>query len=385
MAIWLEWILWVSVSMVVVVTVGYPAFLALTGPLVRRRRQVDDAEPRVSLIIAAHNEEACLRRRLENALSLDYPRERLEIIVASDGSTDRTAAIAASFSDRGVVLRQFPRIGKTGVQNQAVRTAGGDILVFSDANASYRPDAVRKLVRNFADPSVACVSGQLVYTVADQSAGDCERSYWHYEKFMKLRESELSSLIGANGSIYAVRKSDYVEIDTDLISDLVEPLALVKRGRRVVYEPEAVSVEEAAPAYSSEFRRKVRILTRSIKGLVHMRALLNPFRYGVFSFQLLMHKVLRYFVPYFLITAFSSLGALAGLGIFQIPFAVAASAMAVAVAVGRVRAARRTNPLVRSCHFLYYYLLVNYAMLPAWINVVRGTRITVWVPERKQA
>ena len=385
MAIWLEWILWVSVSMVVVVTVGYPAFLALTGPLVRRRRQVDDAEPRVSLIIAAHNEEACLRRRLENALSLDYPRERLEIIVASDGSTDRTAAIAASFSDRGVVLRQFPRIGKTGVQNQAVRTAGGDILVFSDANASYRPDAVRKLGRNFADPSVACVSGQLVYTVADQSAGDCERSYWHYEKFMKLRESELSSLIGANGSIYAVRKSDYVEIDTDLISDLVEPLALVKRGRRVVYEPEAVSVEEAAPAYSSEFRRKVRILTRSIKGLVHMRALLNPFRYGVFSFQLLMHKVLRYFVPYFLITAFSSLGALAGLGIFQIPFAVAASAMAVAVAVGRVRKARRTNPLVRTCHFLYYYLLVNYAMLPAWINVVRGTRITVWVPERKQA
>jgi hypothetical protein len=180
-----------------------------------------------------------------------------------------------------------------------------------------------------------------------------------------------------------VRKADYVEIDPDLISDLVEPLALVKRGRRVVYEPEAVSMEEASRAYSVEFRRKVRILTRSINGIVYMRALLNPFRYGIFAFQLLLHKVLRYVGPYFLITGFASLGALAGLGLYQIPFFVSASAMAVAVAVGRARRGPRANPLVRACHFLYYYLLVNYAMVPAWINVLRGTQITVWVPERE--
>jgi cellulose synthase/poly-beta-1,6-N-acetylglucosamine synthase-like glycosyltransferase len=283
------------------------------------------------------------------------------------------------------VLRDFPRIGKTGIQNQAVRTATGDVVVFSDANGFYRPDAIAKLVRNFADPTVACVCGQLLYTADRESAADCERSYWQYETFMKRRESDLSSLIGANGSIYAVRRSDYVEIDNDLISDLVEPLALVLRGRRVVYEPEAISVEEVGGAYAAEFRRKVRILTRSITGLVHMRALLNPFRYGIFSLQLWMHKVMRYLVPYFLVTAFGSWGALAGLGYYRLPFAAVSAAMAVAVVVGRATRARRSNPLVRLCHLLYYYLLVNYALVPAWINVARGTRVTVWVPEREAA
>ncbi len=304
-------------------------------------------------------------------------------MVASDGSTDRTAEIVESFKNRGVILRAFPRVGKTGIQNRAVRVATGDILVFSDANGFYRPDAIRKLVRNFADPSIACVCGQLTYTADRQTAGDCEQSYWHYEKFMKRRESQLSSLVGANGSIYAVRRADYIEIHPDLISDLVEPLALVQRGRRVVYEPEAISVEEGSTAYGVEFRRKVRILTRSMKGLLHMRALLNPFRYGIFSFQLLMHKVLRYFVPYFLVTAFASLGALAGLGLYRVPFAAAAAVMLIAVIVGRARRTSPSNLLVRACHLLYYYLLVNYALVPAWINIVRGTRMTVWVPERE--
>ena len=227
MEVWLERLFWFSAIMVALVTVGYPIFLALSGPLVRRRRRLDDAEPTVSLIVSAYNEEAVIARRLGNALELDYPRERLEIIVASDGSTDRTDDIVRSFADRGVLLRSYPRTGKTGVQNLTARTATGEILVFSDANASYRPDAIRKLVRNFAEPDVACVCGQLVYRVAGDAAGDCERSYWDYEKFMKRRESDLSSLIGANGSIYAVRRADYVEIDNDLISDLVEPLALV--------------------------------------------------------------------------------------------------------------------------------------------------------------
>ena len=385
MELWLELILWLSVSMIMIVTGGYPVGLALAGPLARRRRHLDEAEPFVTLIIAAHNEEGCIARKLENALALDYARERLEIVVASDGSTDGTARIVETFSDRGVILRQYPRVGKTGIQNQSVKTATGDILVFSDANSLYRPDAIRKLVRNFADPAVACACGQLVYTANAHGAGDCERSYWHYEKFMKRRESDLSSLVGANGSIYAVRRTDYVEIDNDLISDLVEPLTLVKCGKRVVYEPEAVAVEEASTAYTVEYRRKVRILTRSMKGLLHMRALLNPFRYGIFSFQLWMHKVMRYLVPYFLITTFASWGALAGLGFYRPSFAAACFILAVAVVVGRFTRGRRSNPLARVCHLVYYYLLVNYALVPAWINMVRGRRLTVWVPERKQA
>jgi cellulose synthase/poly-beta-1,6-N-acetylglucosamine synthase-like glycosyltransferase len=301
MAVWLEGVLWVSVIIIGLVTFGYPIVLAVATPLIGRRRHCADAEPTVTLVIAAHNEEKCLAAKIENSLALDYPRDRLEIVVASDGSTDRTAVIAQSFATRGVILREFPRIGKTGMQNQISRTAKGDILVFSDANAVYRPNSIRKLVRNFADPTVACVSGQLVYEVQGQGAGDGEGSYWNYEKFMKRHESELSSLIGVNGSIYAVRRADYIEIDGDLISDLVEPLALVRAGKRVVYEPEAISVEEASTSYSVEFRRKVRILTRSIKGLIHMRELLNPLRFGVFALQLLLHKLLRYVVPYLLV------------------------------------------------------------------------------------
>jgi cellulose synthase/poly-beta-1,6-N-acetylglucosamine synthase-like glycosyltransferase len=383
MEVWLEAVLMFSVLMIVVVTAGYPICLALASPLARRRRQIDDSEPFVTVIIAAHNEASCIARKLENSLALDYPRERLEIVVASDGSTDRTAEIVEGFRDRGVVLREFARVGKTGIQNQAVKAARGEILVFSDANSLYRADAIRKLVRNFADPSVGCASGQLVYQVDGVNAGQCEASYWNYEKFMKRRESDLSSLIGANGSIYAVRRSAYVEISNDLISDLVEPLALVHRGWRVVYEPEAVSVEDAASTYSGEYRRKVRILTRSIKGLLHMRALLNPFRYGIFSFQLVLHKLLRYFVPYFLLTGLGSLAGLAALGQYRMTFAFAAIAMTVAILVGRSTRLRKSNPFVLACHFVYYYLMVNYALVPAWINIVRGTRVTVWVPERE--
>lgn len=383
MEVLLEALLWFSVLMVVLVTLGYPLTLAVAGSVLRRTRRVEDAEPPVSLIIAAHNEEACIGRKLENTLALDYPRDRLEIIVASDGSTDRTVDIVASFRDRGVVLRDFTRIGKTGMQNEVARTASGEILVFSDANADYRPDAIRKLVRNFADPAVACASGQLVYQSSVASAADGESSYWNYEKFLKRCESDLSSLIGANGSIYAVRRSDYVNIDNDLISDLVEPLALVRNGKRVVYEPEAVSVEEASSTYSIEFRRKVRILTRSIKGLLHMRALLNPFRYGIFSFQLVVHKLLRYLVPLFLALGMASLTALAALGQYRIGFALVALALTSATLVGRGLLPRWPNPAFRACHLLYYYLMVNYALVPAWINILKGTRVTVWVPDRK--
>lgn len=385
MEIWLERVLWLSVIVVVFVTVGYPIFLALCGPLARRRRHIDGSERHVSLIIAAYNEATVIARKIENALALDYPRERIEIFVASDGSTDRTDEIVQSFGDRGIFLRRFPRTGKTGMQNEMARIAKGEILVFSDANAFYRPDAIRKLVRNFADPDVACVCGQLVYDGSSTGAGASESSYWNYEKFMKQRESDLSSAIGANGSIYAVRRSDYVEIDKDLISDFVEPLALVLRRKRVVYEPEAISVEAASTTYGVEFRRKVRILTRSIQGLLHMRALLNPFQYGIFSFQLLMHKLLRFLTPLFLMTGFASLAALAIVGRYRALFLLSIVALAIAVTVGRGGEGGRSNPIMRASHVLYYYVMVNYALVLAWANILRGKRITFWSPERKDA
>lgn len=385
MEFWLEATLCFSVGVVILITLGYPALLVLCWPLEGRRRQTDSAERQVSLIISAFNEERVIARKIENSLALDYPRDRLEIIVASDGSTDRTDEIACSFADRGVILLRFPRTGKTGVQNEVARIANGEVLVFSDANAVYQPDAIRKLVRNFADPEVACVSGQLVYSVDGHGAGASERSYWDYEKFLKQRESALSSVIGANGSIYAVRRSDYIPIDKDLISDFVEPLALVHRGKRVVYDPEAISIEAASTSYGVEFRRKVRILTRSIQGLLQMRALLNPLRYGIFSFQLLMHKFLRFLTPLFLITGFVSLAALAAIGRYQVPFLTVLAATVAAMLVGRGVARVESNSLARACHLVYYYLMVNCALVLAWANILRGRRMTLWAPERSDA
>lgn len=384
MEIWLERLFWFSIIIVIVITVGYPVILAFLVGLIGRRQLQGDAEPTVSVIIAAYNEDACIARKVENTLALDYPRERLEIIVASDGSSDRTDEITKSFSDRGVLLCSFPRTGKTGVQNQVAKSAKGEILVFSDANAIYRPDAIRKLVRNFADPEVACVSGQLIYQTDGGGAGSSERSYWGYEKFIKRRESDLSSLIGVNGSIYAVRRTDYVEIGNDLISDLVEPLALVRLGKRVVYEPEAISEEEASTTYKVEFRRKIRILTRSIQGLLYMRALLNPFRYGVFSFQLFAHKLLRYLVPLFLTAGVLSLATLAALGSYRPLFLLSTGTVMSAILVGRRSQLRHSNPMIRVCHLLYYYLLVNYALVLAWVNILKGTRMILWAPERKR-
>lgn len=380
----LDFVLWGSVIAVVVVTLGYPALLALTAPMVRNRNMDELWEPSVSLIIAAYNEESVIGDKLNNSLELSYPRDKLEIIVASDGSTDQTNNIAKSYESRGVVLLSFPRTGKTGVQNQVAKRATGEILVFSDANALYKPDAIGKLVRNFSDPDVGGVCGQLDYLVDAEGAGNSESLYWRYEKFIKRRESELSSVVGANGSIYAVRRSDYVQLDDDMISDFVEPLALVRSGKRVVYEAEAVSIEAASTSYGAEYRRKVRILTRSIRGLLRMRQLLNPLRFGIFAVQLIMHKLLRFLTPAFLIAGVSALTGLALLGKYRPLFLTAVAITTVATIVTSRRTADRPSMFVRACHLLCYYVLANWALVLAWRNVVRGDHMTLWAPERSQ-
>jgi cellulose synthase/poly-beta-1,6-N-acetylglucosamine synthase-like glycosyltransferase len=380
-----EWVFWLSVAAVVMITIGYPLFIGLVSPFVRKRTPAGGIEPRVTLIIAAYNEEKNIGAKLENSLLLDYPGDKLEIIVASDGSSDGTNRIVEEFGSRGVRLAAFPRTGKTGCQNRVARMASGDILVFSDANAAYDRAAIRMLVRNFADPAIGGVCGQLNYQVEGGGAGASEDAYWKYEKFIKSCESNLSSVLGANGSIYAVRKAEYVELPEDLISDFVEPLAVVRNGHRFVYEPEAVSTEESSGSYGGEYRRKVRILTRSIRGLLFMSALLNPFRYGVFALQLIMHKLLRFLTPLFLISGALALVALGALGAYRWLLVCAAAGTAIAALVATREGRARANIFVRLCNFYFYYLMANYALVLAWRNVLRGTRMTLWSPERKGA
>src|SRR5215475_11126029 len=207
-----------AVAMIAFIYVGYPALMFALSLILRRPVRREDITPRVSIIIAAYNEERDIEAKLKNTLAFDYPRDRMEIIVASDCSTDRTDEIVRGFSAQGVILcRQPERFGKTIAQNRAVKASSGAILVFSDATTMYEPDAIRKIVRSFADPEVGCVAGQLIYVDAAASAvGKGCRSYWGYEKFLKRCESDVGSLVGVSVCLYAVRRICHAQLASDM-------------------------------------------------------------------------------------------------------------------------------------------------------------------------
>ncbi|HVV58627.1 MAG TPA: glycosyltransferase family 2 protein, partial [Gaiellaceae bacterium] len=250
-----EIVFWLALAGLAWTHVAYPAFAALLARARPRRIRKGDVEPTVAVIVAAYNEETVIARRLENLLALDYPADKLRVVVTSDASSDRTEEIAAGFP--GVTVIRNERGGKVAAQDRAVRETDSEIVAFSDANATWAPDALRQLVRPFADPDVAYVCGQLKILAADGS--NREGAYWRYEMLVRSAESTLGSVTGGNGSIYAVRRSDYAEVDPRFGHDLSLPYLMVQRGRRAVYEPAAQAFEKPTPTNETEYRRKVRM------------------------------------------------------------------------------------------------------------------------------
>src|SRR2546423_1729256 len=309
---------WSSVAALLYTYLGYPLLVWLVGCL--RPRAVHRAEirPSVSVIITAYNEERDLAAKLENTLALDYPRELMEIIVASDCSTDRTDEIAREFSARGVKLaRQPQRLGKTAAQNAAVKEAAGEIIVFSDATSQYEADVLQAIVPNFADASIGCVAGRLIYVdSSDSQVGRGAQSYWGYESFLRQHESRVCSLIGASGCLYAVRRSAYVPLYPEACSDFIIATKMVEQGLRAVYEPRAVCMEETNRQADKELRMRVRVITQTLSDLWRHRAMMNPFRSGFYAVELLSHKVMRYLVSLFLIVTLISSITLAPRSIF---------------------------------------------------------------------
>src|SRR5882724_7782121 len=229
---------WLSAAALIYTYAGYPLLLLIIGRLRPREVRRGAFEPSVSVIVTAYNEQRDLAAKLENTLGLDYPRELLEIIVASDCSTDRTDEIAQGFADRGVRLaRQQQRLGKTAAQNMAVAEARGEIILFSDATSLYKRDVLRVMMPSFADPMVGCVAGRLIYVdPADSRIGHGARSYWGYETFLKEHESRACSLIGASGCLYAVRRSAYVPLYNEACSDFIIATKMIEQGLRTIYE-----------------------------------------------------------------------------------------------------------------------------------------------------
>ena len=285
---------------------GYPALLWLLTrgkhPAGYASSEPDETKPMLSMIIPAYNEVAVIEQKIRNTLTLSYPADRLEIIVVSDQSDDGTDEVVRPYADRGVQLHRVGvRSGKLSAMMAGVEIARGTIFAFSDANAMYAPDALEKLVLPFQDEQVGVVCGKLQYINRERTTiSEGETLYWRYESWLKSLESRFNTLIGANGSIYAVRRSAYVPLDADISDDFGFPLAAYAKGFKVVFQPEALSTEEAPPAIPTEFKKKSRFVAHQLTTLHRLWGILRPWHDLKFLFQIVSHKLLRNCIPFFL-------------------------------------------------------------------------------------
>jgi cellulose synthase/poly-beta-1,6-N-acetylglucosamine synthase-like glycosyltransferase len=353
---------WASLGALLWTHLAYPAVAVALSRIAPRRTRKADIEPTVTVVIAAYNEESVIARRLENLLELDYPADKLQIVVTSDASTDRTEEIALQYP--GVTVVSNPRGGKVAAQDRAARQTDSEILAFSDANATWSPAALRQLVRVFADPDVAYVCGQLRILQADGS--NREGLYWRYEMGVRGAESLLGSVTGGNGSIYAVRRSDYVEVDPRFGHDLALPYLMVQRGRRAVYEPDAHAWEKPTPTNETEYRRKVRMFEHC--WLIVLRGKMLRRLGPLYALEVVSHRLLRYGSGLLHVVLLATSIALATHG-FVYAFVLAAQLAFVLAAVLGVGIAR------------YYSLVTLATLVSLWNYLRRGVPATWEVAE----
>lgn len=372
---------WTSIIGILAAYVGYPMVLAALSLVRRRPVQKSETLPNVSILIAAHNEDEVIEATLRNKLQLDYPSDKREILVISDGSEDRTEEIVRRFHDQGVkLLVQNPRQGKTAALNRAASEAVGEILVFSDANSMYRPDALRAIVANFADPRVGYVTGKMIYVDETGSViGDGCSAYMKYENVLRDLETRVGSVVGVDGGVDAVRKALYEPMRPELLPDFVLPLSVVDKGYRVVYEPAAILMEQTLTNTSDEMRMRVRVILRSFHALWFMRRLFNPFRSGFFSVQILLHKVLRYAVGLLQILALVSN---VFLGFRSPVYAALLAAQAAFYVLALVGFSLRRSETTGLVQYPYYLCLLNGASLMALWKFMKGENIAVWKPRK---
>jgi cellulose synthase/poly-beta-1,6-N-acetylglucosamine synthase-like glycosyltransferase len=365
----LEIVFWVAVGLIVYAHLGYPLLLRGLVALFGRRDARPPAageRPRVSLIIPAHDEEEVIERKLANARALDYPPDRLELIVASDGSTDRTAELARS-AGADVVL-ELPRGGKVAALNQAVHRSTGEILAFSDANSYWRSDALGRLVDRLAEERVGYVCGQVRFEGGE--GGNQEGLYWRYEMAVRSMETRLGGITAGNGGIYAVPRGAYVELDPSRGQDIGFPFELTKRGWRAVYEPEAVAEERMAPTVEGEFRRKRRMMW-GLWDVMLRWGMLDPRGYGpAYALEIYSHRLLRYLTPWLHLIAFAANAALLGSGtVYVVTFALQLALLGAAL-IGRFL------PLL-PFRIAYYYVTVTASIAVGLWDRLRAGRVPI--------
>jgi len=361
---------------------GYPVLVVLIGIISNKRIKRGDYQPHVTILIAAYNEEKSIDATIKNKLELDYPKEKLEIIVISDGSTDKTDEIVKRYESKGVKLfRQILRAGKTSALNMAVPEAKGEIIVFSDANSLYASDALTKLVQNFFDKSVGYVTGKMIYTNKHGTIiGDGCSTYMKYENFLRRIETKLGSIVGVDGGIDAIRKKLYQPMNPDQLPDFVLPLKVVEQGCRVVFEPKAILKEPSLKVPKDEYKMRVRVSLRSLWALWDMRHLLTFTPFFLYSWQLWSHKVLRYLCFIFLIGAYFANWALWSIaGIYKLLFVLQNIAcLCAALSLIFEKKGHRPKPL----YLLNYFVLLNLASAHAFFKFLLGQKQVMWIPRK---
>lgn len=370
---WL-FLFWASLALAVYTYAGYPIILYGIGRLRARREAPTTAAtpPSVCLIISAFNEENVIRQKIENSLALERAGP-MTILVASDGSSDRTVAIAREYEDHGVrVHHSNARRGKNAVLNEAVRTLDHDVIVFTDANSLLAPDAIARLLSRFNDRSVGCVVGELKYSHDVTAVGQGESLYWRYESRVKIWESRLGSVLVANGSIFALRRPLFRDLFSDVANDFQTPFDVANLGFGIVYEPGAVAVERSAELWEEEFDRKVRIVLRGLTGFGRLHSRMH----GLRLWQFVSHKLIRWYVGAVLVVTLASTIALARTHVFFAAFLALQLVCYLAAFGGWLM--RRREAMPRALQVPFYFTMVNCAALMAMGRFITGGRQVVW-------
>jgi cellulose synthase/poly-beta-1,6-N-acetylglucosamine synthase-like glycosyltransferase len=385
----MEWVLyafWSSVILLLYTFVGYPLMIAVLALVRPRTMQIQKTGflPTVSFIIAAHNEEAIIGEKIRNCLALDYPQEKLQVIIASDCSSDRTDEIVAQYKNTGVELvRLTERGGKIAAQNLAASTAKGEILTFSDSSTMLHPSSLKKMVRNFADGMVGCVSGEDKSVSTNRGRPEDEGLYVKYEMAIRRWESKLGSIVGASGCFFSLRRNLWTPQAEFHAEDFSIPLAIREQGFRTITEPQAVVYVKTVTSADSEFARRVRAATHGLAGLLWKKRLLNPFRFGFFSIQLISHKILRFVVPFVLIVTFITNAMLVQTGFLYALLFILQVAFYACAGIGFLLRDRLEKPRIVS--FPFYFVIVNAAILTAWWRIIQGQRTATWEPSLRRS
>jgi hypothetical protein len=373
-------IFWLAAGFLVYTFLGYPLLLRGASLLRKRPHRRAPNEPFVSVIIAAHNEGHAIGKKIQNCLALEYPRDKFEIIVASDGSTDNTVEIVRAFATQGVrPIDISERRGKTYAQLQARDMARGEILVFTDVGVELEPDGLRHVVSNFADSSVGCVSSE--DRVVKQKRGWMgEQSYVDLEMWIRRSESRIGSLVTASGSFFAARRGVCEVWDVEQTSDFFVPLNAVRQGLRAVVDPKSVGRYGLVRSEPDELKRKVRTIVNGLQVFFTHADLLNPFRYGLFSWQLISHKLCRWFIaPAILVLLISNCFLWTGSGLYRMCLFLQCSLYGAGLLALTAHGFSEWKPI----KLAGYFLLGNAATLMAWFYFLSGEKFVSWQPTQR--